>query len=244
MGLVIFNNQSSKDYYAEIEAPPTYKVPARDYELNHVPGRNGDLLYDQGSYQNVDVSYVMSIVPPQGYTYAETMLKFQSWLHSGSGYYRLEDSYDPEHYRMACFKNESEIENYFNQAGKLTVTFNCSPGRYLKDGDEPILISDSTLIVNPTEFNAKPFFMVSGSGLGEITIKNTAIAYTMTIDGIEDRMIIDCDIMDCYKDAMNLNNKVSISPVDDFPIFAPGKNYISFSGGVNALVVIPRWWSL
>ena len=240
MGLVIFNYQSSKDYYAEIEAPPTYKTPARDYELNHVPGRNGDLLYDQGSYQNLDVTYTMSIVPPQGYSYAETMLKFQSWLHSGSGYLRLEDSYDPEHYRMACFKDESEIENYFDKAGKLTVTFNCKPGRFLKDGEEPILVNEAAMIINPTQHNARPFFMIMGSGTGEFTVNN----YTVTISEIENGMVVDCDLMDCYKDDTNLNNKVSISPVDDFPSFIPGRNIVTHSGGIEGLVVIPRWWSL
>ena len=241
MGLVIFNNRSSKDYYAEIESPPWYKTPARDYELTHVPGRNGDLLYDQGSYQNLDVTYTMSVVPPEGYTYAETMLKFQSWLHSGSGYCRLEDSYDPEHYRLACFKDESEIDNYFEKAGRVNVTFHCKPGRFLKDGEEPILMDEATkVIINKTEQNARPFFMIAGSGTGEFTVNN----YTVTISEIENGMIIDCDLMDCYKDNTNLNNRVSISPVDDFPVFIPGRNVMTFSGGIEALVIIPRWWSL
>ena len=240
MGLVIFNNQSSKDYYAEIAAPPSYKVPARDYELNHVPGRNGDLLYDQGSYQNIDVTYEMSIVPPKGYTYAETMLKFQSWLHSGSGYHKLEDTYDPEHYRMACFKDESEIDNFLDQVGKVSVTFNCIPGRFLKDGEEPLLIDNAGVIINPTQYDSKPFFMIAGSGTGEFTVNE----YTVTIDGIESGMVVDSNLMDCYKDDMNLNNRVSILPVDSFPVLRPGRNTLSFSGGVQGLVVIPRWWSL
>lgn len=31
---------------------------------------------------------------------------------------------------------------------------------------------------------------------------------------------------------------------DDFPDFEPGKNHISWTGGISYLEITPRWWTL
>lgn len=240
MGLIIFNNGSTKDLNAEVEAPPSYSTPERDYDVVHIPGRNGDLVNDQGSYQNIEARYTLSIVPPEGYSFSETMRKFESWLHSGSGYCKLEDSYDQEHYRLAYYKEANEIENFLNKVGKVTLTFVCKPERYLKSGEEPVVLSNGSVIVNSSGYISKPIFIVYGSGNGTFSINGI----TVTITNIVNEMVIDCEFMDVYKDGQNLNKRVSISPIDVFPEFVQGNNIIGISGGISSLIAIPRWWSL
>ena len=65
MGVINFNGVStnSKRFSAPIlvEQPPSYAFPARDATFTHVPGRDGDIFVDNGSYNNVKRSYALAI---------------------------------------------------------------------------------------------------------------------------------------------------------------------------------------
>ena len=245
MGVIIFNGRSSKDCRIEVETPPKYSVPRREYEVVHVPGRNGDLIHDNKSYENVTAEYEVSIAVPDHASYPHTMAKVEEWLHQESGYLRLEDSYDDDCYRMAYYDEENQIENFMNKAGKFTITFNCKPGRWLKGGEKVVHIGTSgQVLVNPTEYNSDPLIQVHGSGNGYFHFGN----YVVIINTITDGMIIDSDLMDVYAlsgdEIINLNGDVEFEPVDEFPKLSPGSNAIYFSGGIRSLDIVPRWWKL
>ena len=54
-------------------------------------------------------------------------------------------------------------------------------------------------------------------------------------------MTIDSEFQDVYHGTTNCNQNVSIN---EFPKIVSGNNYISFSGGITSLEIIPRWWTL
>ncbi|MBP5597459.1 MAG: hypothetical protein J6Y02_18950 [Pseudobutyrivibrio sp.] len=66
MGMIKFNGASSKDFGVEVETFPNYVAPQKEYEAIHIPGRNGDLLIDSGTYSNVEKRYKVNMVkePP------------------------------------------------------------------------------------------------------------------------------------------------------------------------------------
>lgn len=237
MGVVIFNGVSSLDYGIQVEHPPDYQTPARDYEVIHIPGRNGDLVIDNGSYQNVVRSYQIAVgdLKKDFTAMANTVAE---WLHSASGYARLEDSYEPEYYRMAMFQDEVSIENILQHAGRATVEFHCKPQRFLKSGEESLRLSQSGVIRNPTKFHSLPKVTVYGSGKGVLGIGD----YTVTISNISDFIVLDSEIQDAYKESVNCNSNVILS--GGFPELRSGENNISWSGGITYVEVIPRWWTL
>ena len=61
MGEIIYNGRSSREFGLEVETFPEYQTPKRSYETVHVPGRNGDLLLDGGSWENGVRSYIVAI---------------------------------------------------------------------------------------------------------------------------------------------------------------------------------------
>lgn len=237
MGIVMFNGISSLDYGIQVEHPPEYQAPARDYEVIHVPGRNGDLVIDNGSYQNVNRSYQMAIGDKRK-DYTSMANAISEWLHSVSGYARLEDSYEPEYYRMAMFQDEIGIENIMQHAGRLTVDFNCKPQRFLKSGEDAVKITQNTTLYNPTGFNSLPCITVYGSGSGSLGIG----IYTITISKINESIVLDSDIQDAYKGTVNRNADITLNK--GFPEFVPGENSITWTGGITYVEVIPRWWTL
>lgn len=237
MGIVIFNHVSSKDYGIQVEHPPEYQTPARDYELIHIPGRNGDLVIDNGSYQNVNRSYQIAIGDERR-DFTDMANIIAEWLHSASGYARLEDSYEPEYYRMAMFQSELSIENIMQHAGRVTVEFNCKPQRFLKSGEEILQLPLDAVLRNPTGFHSLPSITVYGSGQGELAVNGQSIAIT-NINGF---IVLDSDIQDAYKGSVNRNSDIIL--YNGFPRFIPGENNITWRGGIKNVEVIPRWWTL
>lgn len=234
---IIFNGISSDDIGIHVEVPPDYEIPQRNYEIISVPGRNGDVVIDLGSYNNVDREYQISIGEECG-DFTVLASSIASWLYSGGGYLRLEDSYEPEYYKMATVVDPNTVINILGQAGRATIKFNRKPQRFLKTGDDPVYINKNTKIFNPTHFKSNPLIKVRGSEPGIITIGN----YTIELNSIESEITIDCELEEAYNGDANLNNTITLS--NGYPKLNPGYNDISFSGGITGVVVIPRWWTI
>lgn len=236
MGIVIFNGVSSQDLHALVQEPPEYVFPEKDQTSTHVPGRNGDIVVDDGTWQNVNRKYNIAI-DARKFSYAEVASKLVQWLHSTSGYARLEDTYEPDYFRMAMYKESGSISNIYSKAGQLDVVFDCKPQRYLKSGEKTDDINTNTVYYNPTGFSSNPKIVVHGSGSGVISIGQ----YTININNILDAMVIDSEIQDTYKGNINCNSRVSIL---NYPKLVPGNNNISISGGISHIEITPRWWTL
>ena len=125
MGVIWFDGVSSQELSILVEHPPSYEYPKKDLEIVHVPGRNGDVVLDKGSWQNVDRSYEIAAVGPEE-TFAAISARISKWLHSPAGYARLEDTYEPEYFRMAFYQESNTIKNLLTCAGRVTIKFNCN----------------------------------------------------------------------------------------------------------------------
>ena len=234
MGVIIFNNKSSADCRIRVAHPPGYAYPERDYTITHIPGRNGDIIQDNGCYKNVERTYEVSFDAPNEdfATYANSV---SAWLHSTTGYARLEDSYEPNYYRMAVYQESNIFENLYNQAGTATIMFECKPQRFLKTGDNTITIQNSLTIMNPTGFEAYPLFKVTGTS-GVLTVNGNSI----TFSSIDDFVMLDCELQDAYKENINKNSTIS----GTFPVLKTGSNTISWTGDISSVTMKPRWWTI
>lgn len=238
MGVITFNGLSSKDFGIEVELFPTYQTPRKIYDVIHIPGRNGDLHIDTGAYENVNRTYEIAIGSYDG-DYTEMANKVSEWLHSASGYSRLEDSYEPGYYRLAVYEEEMELSNIYNHGGRTYINFNCKPQRFLKLGDRPIKFTAAGNLRNPTRFESLPIITIKGTGSGVLRVDD----YTITISSIDSYLTIDSELQDAYKGAVNKNSSIS-SLSNGFPILKPGLTEISYSGGITEVEVIPKWWTL
>lgn len=237
MGEIIYNYKSSKEFGLEVETFPEYQTPKRSYEKIQIPGRNGDLLIDNGRWENVNRAYSVSI-GSYDRSYDEMANKVSEWLHSTISYARLEDSYEPEYYRLAVYLGEFSMTNILNHGGKGTIEFDCKPQRFLKNGDYPINIDSTTIIHNPTSFESLPIIKVYGTGSGTLIVGG----YTVSISEIGNQIIIDSEIQDAYLNAVNKNPMIKVP--NGFPKLGIGKTSISFSGGISKVEVIPKWYTL
>ena len=115
--------------------PINFPTPGKDVKTISVPGRNGDVIIDNGSYKNIELTAEIVI---ESQTAFDDFISLYDALRDGimsqSGYQRLEDSFYPGEYRLARAENCSmEMTDTMN--GKAIVTFDCKPQRFLKSGE-------------------------------------------------------------------------------------------------------------
>ena len=128
----IFAGKSTRDFDMLVEHYPDQKGPARKRTMVTVPGRNGDLHYDEGAFENYPQPYKCGFrgkdhTPEQAHA-------IKNWLLGARSNQRLEDAYDPDHFRLASFVGPLDVENQLNKIGKCVITFECAPQSFLKIG--------------------------------------------------------------------------------------------------------------
>lgn len=226
---------SSRDLGLVVDQIPNLNRPARKADVYNVPGRDGDIVVMQDAWENVDQSYTIwghgsarNSATAIGYTISE-------WLFAPTGYQELSDSFDPGHFRKAYFLGPFDVENTLTRYGRATITFSCDPRRFVA-GVTPITLSATGNVTNPTPFTARPAITVHGSGNGTIECGGN----TITIAGIYDGMVLDCDAQGAYYPGVNLNSLVSGS----FPVIPGGTQTITITGGITSVEVAPNWWTL
>ena len=205
-----------------------------ELERTAIPGRNGDLLLSNRRYGNVSLTYHIGI--QRGF--ADKYGAFMNFLLQEPGYHRLEDSYHPEHYRVAVMDAEvSPKVGAYNVSGSFDLTFSCKPQQYLKSGERRQILTGSGTVYNPTLFDARPLLRIYGTGqviIGDVTV---------TVTECDEYTDIDCELEDAYKDSVNKNGCLILSG-GEFPVLQPGTTGIIFGAGVTKIELIPRWWCL
>lgn len=110
-----------------------FVAPSRDVTQIHVPGRNGDILIDNGGWNNVDVTYSSCCILSN---FRENVAKLKEYLLANPGYHELTDPYNPDEVRYAEFRGPFTPEAFTskgNNAGMFDLTFNCKPQRFLRE---------------------------------------------------------------------------------------------------------------
>lgn len=238
MGLILFNGRSSADFGIEVESPPSYLISEGVYDVESVPGRNGDMIWYTGRHKNKKQKYNVSIITRPNETYDQAVQRVITFLYTKHGYARLEDSYTPEYYMEAYYPNETEISNIMQEGGKGTLTFERKPQRWLKTGEISVSVQSGGTLVNPTVFDAEPLITLTASGNGTLTVNGTTIQIVNSFSGT---MTIDCHTGNAYSQSENLNDYIKANP---FPVLEHGSNIITFNGGITSVNVVPRWWTL
>ena len=138
----VFNGKKSSDFDVWASGLNIFHSPGRRIERIQVPGRNGELLIEDGSFENVELEFKDCFIPNH---FSENFTNLSNYLNRQKGYQRLELSWLPDEYRLAAFHGgiEATLKNWDGR-GKFDLTFNCKPQRFLKSGEEPIVLMNWT----------------------------------------------------------------------------------------------------
>lgn len=236
-GKLIFNGVSSEELGIVVQTPPTYQFPERDVETTHVPGRNGDLVVDNKCFKNVARTYSLA----KGFTilkhYSANSEAVLAWLTSCEGkYVRLEDTYDPEVYRMAMYNQSGSFTDFYDKALAIEVQFECKPQRFLKDGDIPIVYTVGNLVTieNPSHYPSLPLIKITGieQSISNILMMSVIdndgnIVSNLTFSDIPNGIAyIDSELQNCYDGNSDINEDINLNG-GNFPVLNDGKSTVA-----------------
>lgn len=220
-----FNGHSTADFGLLVTGLSTYGAPGRRVERVSVPGRNGDVLLDDGTYDNYIARYEIVV----GNSFKANAREIANWLLGSSGYSNLTDTYNPESYRKAAFYSSIDyVVTALARYGSASIEFDCKPQRYRTTNADISVAANASVTLN-FDYNAEP--IIQANATGSFTINGT----TMTVTAAP--VVINTQTMQCYYGSTLMNDKVE----GDFPKMVKGANTVS---STMALTITPNYWEL
>ena len=218
----------------QLQAPIEFSEAVPVVEAQTIPGRNGDLVFYTGSYENRSGSASCFCLQKDVEKAVSSAGRF---LMGKKGYRRLETSNDPDHYWMARVENSPQIAMRLRMLAPFEIGFDCKPQRFVKTGENAIVFNSSGSLFNQYGQVALPFITLYGQGKGRLTIGDCVVE----VKALDGTLYLDSDTQNAYNDSGNQNLNIN-APV--FPVLGDGEIPIAFSGGIKRVEIIPRWWEL
>ena len=218
----------------QLQAPIEFSEAVPVVEAQTIPGRNGDLIWETGSYENRSGSASCFCLQKD---VEKAISATGRYLMAKKGYRRLETSDDPDHYWLARVENSPQIAMRLRTLAPFEIGFDCKPQRFVKAGENAVVFTSNGSLFNQYGQIALPFITLYGQGAGRLTIGDCVVE-VKTLDGT---LYLDSDTQNAYNDSGNQNLNIN-APV--FPVLGDGEIPIAFSGGIKRVEIIPRWWEL
>ena len=243
------DGENAKDYGIRLQRPIEFTPAVPIVEKIHVPGRNGDLIFDTGTYENR--TGIASCFALSSNVNSE-IVKANRFLLSNHGYRKLKCSNDTTHFWKARVSNGAKIENRLNKLNPFEIEFDCMPQRFLVAG-EAVKSYTSGKVSIPNVYGgvALPLikiYRVKGSknDFAGLKIGSSIIAgLFMKGNSVASSLTFDCETQNIYSEDLNLNFNDIVSVVNGFPKFNLGDTVITFNTDeIEKMEVIPRWWDL
>ena len=230
-----YRGKSGKDFCLKIKEINNLSSPSRALDIHEVLGRNGELIIDNGNYNNfhLQIECFLDGRPQRNdkeLSLAELADELKSWLQTSFEYSPIQIEGQDFYYEGYC-DNSLDIKELFTNFGEVLITFNCKPYRK-KDSDKITITQSGTTITNEY-MDSEPYVKVYGTGDITLTIGNQ----TIKLVNVENYIELDSELMNCFKDNVNQNNRM----IGDFPLLRKGDNSVTWSGKVTKIEIEPRW---
>ena len=207
----IYNDKSSEDFNIKIKNINNLSSPQRSIEKISVLGKNGELVIDNGNYENfiLTIECYLNCSSEDKNVIAR---EIKRWLQSDFLYKKLILSNDVEFYYEAYCDTKLDFEYVSSNFESFLISFSCKP--YKKEANENIITITESINIYNNYMPSNPLIKVVGSGDVTVSINNQELI----LKGLEDEIEVDCEIMNAYKkingDIVLLNNKM----YSDFPV--------------------------
>ena len=244
------DGENAKDYGIRLQRPIEFSPAVPIVEKIHVPGRNGDLIFDTGAYENR--TGTASCFALKNDVNSE-VVKANKFLLSNQGYRKLETSNDNKHFWKARIANGARIENRLNKLNPFEIEFDCMPQRFLASGENTITITTgSRVLTNSYGGVALPLIKIykkSGSNSDNSSVvqigSSSVSGFWEKDEKYASSLTFDCETQNVYSEDLNLSFNDRVTIANGFPKLDLGTTVIKFNTNyVEKIEVIPRWWDL
>lgn len=238
----VFDGVSSREFGINLYDLETDNMPERIYKTATVAGRDGDVILDNGRYDNIEHGYDCII-----YENTKQMLaKFRGFLASRKGFLRLEDSFHDDEFYMARFDSPLNVTlSRERDMAKFSLYFTRKPQRFLKSGEEVLQYSDRQTQVgqitdyysNVHRLPSKPLLKIEGYGTLRL-FGNKVSTVVLGEENADEPVFVDYDSMEIYTES---EQEVSIDRFVEIPA-SNDMFFVTYSTTITDVEIIPRWY--
>lgn len=218
----IWKGISSLDKNIIIKKLPNIERAGANIEKIIIPGRDGFLTKDYGNYNG-------TVKECECYLDNGNINDLCSWLTGSS---KIIFSNEPDKKYKAVIVNSIPLTQVIPTFHNFIIRFECQPYKYELNNDIIKIIKNNSQIYNIYS-SSLPIIKIYGTGNITININSKNII----LKNIIDYVVIDSEMVDCYKDTTLKNNDM----YGEFPTLDPGENIISWVGNVTKLEITPNW---
>jgi len=219
--------------HLQIENNLRFTAPRRNVDLISVPGRDGELLLDQGRFEPVNQQIPCRMVLPTGQNVEQAASQLHNWLSTDVGYHNFTWSGDPDFVYKAMVNEGFNTQRVMEKYGRTVLKFRFHPIKYLASSLIERPVANNSVINNPYAVEAKPRLRIVGGGR-EIRI-NVGGQEVVLTDIPETGCIIDTE-------TQMITNAAGTAPLfrnmrSAFPVLRSGDNRITFPSNVQVHVI-------
>lgn len=244
-----FGNKWLSYFGGRIAQAPQHEIPVRDVSTVEIPCRDGDILLDNGRWQNVDFEREICFLPYLSELSAKHLARAViEWLTLNQGYQKYKDTYNPGYFTEAYISNVDDIVRELPSLLTTKIKFNRKPWWYSNLGQQTIDFEVNKPIVlhNPEKYESLPTIVITNKQ--SMSVKNAAVA-TVSINGEQFSLKCPGGYNYAILDGESLQYIAYKSDgttdfVDDTmpPKFKTGKNQIIVTAYKNATMSLkPNW---
>jgi len=232
-----YKNIHASEMYLCLTNEQQFNSTTRDREFVKIPGRDGDLIIDNGRFNSNNLKFPCIIKPPltsSNINIENLVSKINKWLTDDKGFQNLLIDSDPEFVYKATIENAITTNRIISHLGKAVITFRVHPIKYLINSLDERIIPSGTTIFNTFSVDAKPKITIQGSGNMNISIGGRQLI----LNNIPGGCIIDSET----QTLTNLNGTVTLFHLmrSAFPILTSGDNLITFSNNITRFSIETR----
>lgn len=260
---VDITSKTTPGYGVYVDVAQSHDKPKKNVEAVSIPGRNGDLIIDYDTFQNVTITYPCLIRGADALDRYQDLITF---LANMKGYKDIRCSADPAHFREGVFISQQAptVKRQGNDV-YFDLAFNCKPQRFVYP-EVWENIPSGGLYINDLLTTCKPIFKLVPTSPStnpggtitiryyasdEVTVEKTEVITLTGPFGVRD-IYIDCETMETYgvtslgPDEIRsfINRQIAFNP-NEYPVFHAGQMVsIEVSGNFNTQQVNVREWAL
>jgi predicted phage tail component-like protein len=221
---------SFADFGIIIAKRPALPSPKRRVSYIDIPGRDSNLRYDEGTYEDITIAVECSV---KGSNVLDQLDNIKAWLFS-AGESDLTFNFQNDKRYIAQVVNTIDFKQIFKYTSQFPIVFNCRPFKYAVQNDIFTISQSGTSIINPGTLRSEPVISVYGSGKINLKINET----TIDLNDIVGKIILNSVIQDAYNDVGdNLNGKMN----GEFIYLGLGSTKFEWIGSVSKIEVLPNW---
>ncbi|GGD05079.1 phage tail protein [Enterococcus wangshanyuanii] len=232
------NHQHSEQCNVYMRERPKRPSAARVIEMRERPG-NDSIVMDFKYYKNAEqtISCYAKAVNLEEVSVLEEEISY--WLDMGS-YTDYTVYYDPHYIYQAIVTSSPEFTGQRRNGNLIPFDFSISLRPFKMSRVGLSWKTNKKILINTEKYPSKPKIHIFGSGDISFSINDQVFE----LKGVDEEILIDSAIEESYKKV-----KGEIVPQDektlfrDYPLLNTGRNKISWTGDVQKIQIMPRWWT-